>query len=226
MRTTAISGRSAAIVRSDSSPSTTSQPSPARALPPSCGISPPIEVRGVAAKPARQKAIIAGRRRLAVRAGDDDRAAQRDELGEQLRPRRPADASANAVETTTSQPSGAAGSGAITTSIAAPRERPGRASRPGPSRRPRPPRRARAARTREARAADADEPDPPPASGGKLRSAPPAISSAASGRASATHRARPSAARRAGSPSSERDELGHAAELGLRHDDGAAAASK
>ena len=33
--TTAISGRSAAIVRSDSSPSTTSQPEPARALPPS-----------------------------------------------------------------------------------------------------------------------------------------------------------------------------------------------
>ena len=57
--TTAIRGRSAATVRSDSSPSTTSQPSPVPALPPSCGTSPPISQAGSRPSRARQKAIIA-----------------------------------------------------------------------------------------------------------------------------------------------------------------------
>ena len=58
-RSTAISGRSAATERSDSSPSTTSQPSPARALPPSCGTSPPMRNAGSRPSRSRQNAIIA-----------------------------------------------------------------------------------------------------------------------------------------------------------------------
>ena len=84
--TTAILGRRRSIVRSDSSPSTTSQPEPARALPPSCGISPPIRNDGSRPSAVEDEGDHPGRRRLAVRAGDDDRVLQRNELGEKLGP--------------------------------------------------------------------------------------------------------------------------------------------
>ena len=82
--TTATFGRSAAIVRSDSSPSTTSQPSPVPAFPPSCGTSAPISQAGSRAEPLEAEGDHPARRRLAVRARDDDRVAQGHELGEQL----------------------------------------------------------------------------------------------------------------------------------------------
>ena len=87
--TTPISGRSCSSVRSDSSPSTTSHPSPAPALPPSCGNSPPTSQAGSSPSSTERIGDHRRRRRLPVRASDDDRAAQRDELGEELRPRRP-----------------------------------------------------------------------------------------------------------------------------------------
>ena len=51
---TAIRGRSSSSDRSDSSPSATSQPSPARAFPPSCGISPPIKKAGSSPRRSRR----------------------------------------------------------------------------------------------------------------------------------------------------------------------------
>src|SRR5919201_4047914 len=55
---TATRGWSSSSDRSDSSPSATSHPSPARALPPSWGISPPIRNAGSCPSRSRQKAII------------------------------------------------------------------------------------------------------------------------------------------------------------------------
>ena len=57
--TTAICGRSASTERSDSSPSTTSQPEPVPALPPSCGTTPPTIHAGSLAVSRRAYAIIA-----------------------------------------------------------------------------------------------------------------------------------------------------------------------
>ena len=85
--TTAIFGRRCEIVRSDSSPSTTSQPDP--------GAGVAAELRHLAADQERRvgSELVEDERdhrcsrRLAVRAGDHDRVLQRDQLGQQLRPR-------------------------------------------------------------------------------------------------------------------------------------------
>ena len=57
--TTATLGRSANAERSDSSPSTTSQPEPVPALPPSCGTTPPMIQAGSFPASRRANAIIA-----------------------------------------------------------------------------------------------------------------------------------------------------------------------
>ena len=70
LRSTAISGRRAPTERSDSSPSTTSQPDPARALPPSCSHVAPDEERSGRARAGR------GRRRSS-RSSSSSRARRR-----------------------------------------------------------------------------------------------------------------------------------------------------
>ena len=82
--TTATFGRSCSIVRSDSSPSTTSHPDPARALPPSCRDLAADQERRILAEPVEDESDHPGGRRLAVRTGDDDRVLQRHELGEKV----------------------------------------------------------------------------------------------------------------------------------------------
>ena len=108
--TTATRGRSAATDRSDSSPSTTSQPFPAPAL--------RAELRHLAADdPARVAPGLAQRerdhrrrRRLAVRARDDDRRRRARPARRGARRAAGPPRAGYAVETNTSQPSGASGS--------------------------------------------------------------------------------------------------------------------
>ena len=216
--TTATAGRSAATDRSDSSPSTTSQPSPAPGV--------RAELRHLAADdPARVAARLAQRerdhrrgRRLPVRAGDDDRRGRRDELGEQVgtRPARHARVRGRDEHL----PALRAPRAPATPAPRSPRHAPGRgtASRSGPSRRPPRPSRARAARrptarrrrSRRARCAY------PRAGASGISSS--AISSAASGFAAARI-ASPIAASRAPSASSSRTTAGNPRDLRLGHDD-------
>ena len=83
---TAISAGSEKTVRSDSSPSTTSHPSPAPAFAPSCGTGAPISQAGSRACLAQDEGDHRRDRSFPVRAGDDDRTPQTDELGQKLRP--------------------------------------------------------------------------------------------------------------------------------------------
>ena len=87
--TTAISGRSASIVRSDSSPSTTSQPLAGRRVAPELRDLAADQIGGIEPELREDEGDHPRRRRLPVRAGDDDRAPERDELGEELRARPP-----------------------------------------------------------------------------------------------------------------------------------------
>src|SRR3954463_10893839 len=114
----AISGRSSATDRSDSSPSTTSSPLPARALPPSWGISPPIRKAGSSPSRSRQNAIIP----LVVvfpcaPATTIERRSETSSATSSARGR-PATRPAYAVDTYDSHPSGGdGGSGEIVTAI-------------------------------------------------------------------------------------------------------------
>ena len=83
---TAIRGRSAPIERSDSSPSTTSHPSPTPALPPSCGTIPPMIHAGSWPGLLEDESDHRRGRRLAVGTADHDRRLRGDELREEVRP--------------------------------------------------------------------------------------------------------------------------------------------
>ena len=144
-------GRRSAIERSDSSPSTTSQPVARARVAAELRDDAADDPGRVAAELAQDERDHRRRRRLAVRAADDDRPAQRDELGEELRPRDvPRPGRVCAVETTTSKPAGGAGL-ATDVDVDARRAPRGRSCRARPSRGPRRPRRARSSRTRRAR---------------------------------------------------------------------------
>ena len=152
------------------------------ALPPSCGTTPMIQVG-----PARAREDEGDHRRgrrLPVRAADDDRAAQRDELGEEARGRGPEHAWA--VERTTS--SRPAAKGRRRRPHPRPRASPGRSSRARPSHTPRRPRHVRCRVGRKAGAADPDEVEATPRErrvghdrASARRTSSSAISSAASG---------------------------------------------
>ena len=112
--TTAISGRRRSTVRSDSSPSTTSQPSPAPALPPSCGISPPTSQAGSSPSSASTKAIIAVVVVLPCAPATTIERRERDELGEEVGARDvPGDAPGTRSRRRPPSPSGTTGSGAM-----------------------------------------------------------------------------------------------------------------
>src|SRR6266566_8673584 len=111
-------GRSSPIVRSDSSPSTTSHPSPVPAFPPSCGTSAPISQAGLRSSCSRQNAIMA----LVVVlpwAPATTIESRKDTSSASSSARLfPGTRSANAVDTNASQPSGGCGgSSEISTSI-------------------------------------------------------------------------------------------------------------
>ena len=89
---TAISGRRSAIDRSDSSPSTTSQPVPEAGVPAELRHDAADDPRGVGAELAEHERDHGRGRRLAVGASDHDRPPERDELGEELGPRASFDA--------------------------------------------------------------------------------------------------------------------------------------
>src|SRR5439155_3859072 len=113
-------GRSSPIVRSDSSPSTTSHPSPVPAFPPSCGTSAPISQAGLRSSCSRQNAIMA----LVVVlpwAPATTIESRKDTSSASSSARLfPGTRSANAVDTNASQPSGGCGaSSEISTSIPA-----------------------------------------------------------------------------------------------------------
>src|SRR5438552_387040 len=113
-------GRSAAIVRSDSSPSTTSQPSPVPALPPSCGTSAPMSQAGSRPRSSRQKAIIA--LVVVLPCAPATTIESRSDTSSPSSAARvfPRTRSTNAVDTNASQPSGGGGgSSEISTSIPA-----------------------------------------------------------------------------------------------------------
>ena len=191
--TTAIAGRSSSIVRSDSSPSTTSQPAP--------GARVAAELRDVAAdQPGRVAAEPRrGRRRSSpssssCRARRRPRSESRSETSSaSSSARRPARHAVRRtrVETNASQPSGGGGGSSAIVDVDS---RPRTCSRYGVRTRSQP-RDLGAPRAREqrvaahARAADADEPE---SASVKRRSSisSSAISSAASGRASLQHRGR------------------------------------
>ena len=80
----AISGRRSAIERSDSSPSTTSQPAPVPAFPPSCGTTPPTIHAGSWPSSRRTNAIIAAVVVFPCAPPTTIDAPERDELGEEL----------------------------------------------------------------------------------------------------------------------------------------------
>ena len=81
---TAICGASAPIERSDSSPSTTSQPAPDAGVAAELRHDAADDPRRVAARLLQDERDHRGRRRLAVRAADDDRGLRGDELGQEL----------------------------------------------------------------------------------------------------------------------------------------------
>ena len=217
---TAMSGRSDATVRSDSSPSRTNQPSPARALTPSCGISPPIANEGSSPSRSRTNAIIAAVVVFPCAPVTTIVVASADELGEELGPGRALHARIRRRDDRLvarrrdrrlvgrSRPHRRASGREVRRLLAVPARRPRRPSRARRARTPRAPRR-RCPRTRAS--------DPQAASASTSS----AITSAASGRASARI-ASPIAASR----SRVGEQLLHLApqvELLLGHDDGAAA---
>ena len=162
-----------------------------------------------------------GRRRLPVRAGDDDRAPQRDELGEEVGARRPGDGRVRARDDR--PPSPPARPARRRARPRRRRARAGTASRRGPSRRPRLPRRGRGTRTTRGRRRRCRRTRGayPRADASAISSS--AISSAACGRAIASIASRIEASRaRIGQQLV--DDAGHALELGLGDDDRAAAA--
>jgi hypothetical protein len=150
---TAISTSSASIERSDSSASTTSHSPAPVGVQPGRAQRAADEVAGSIAAAQQRVGDHRGRRRLAVRAGDRDRALQRAELGEQLGARAVAQAAlarggalgvvgATALESTTSTSSPAgtfAASWPTWTSTRAPQRRPAPGRRRGRSPRPRAP---------------------------------------------------------------------------------------
>ena len=123
-------------------------PPPRPALLPSCGTGAPISHAGSPPRLAEREGDHRRGRSLAVRAADDDRAPQLDELGEELRPPQ---ARARPGRPTRRPPPSRPGTDGLgrDLDLDALERRRGTASRPGPSRRPRPPRRARAARRPE-----------------------------------------------------------------------------
>ena len=188
---TAICGRRLPIDRSDSSPSTTSQPAPTPALPPSWGTMPPMIHDG--SRPVSRSTIRdhPRRRRLPVRATDDDRRVRRHELGEEA----PPEASLRSGACARSRRRLPTRAGAPARRRDRPRHRrasSGRSSRAASQPRTFAPQRARDVRVcGEPGAADADEVEPPPGerslvSAGQVGSAPPRSRSAACGRASAS----------------------------------------
>ena len=76
---------------------------------------------GIAAEPRKAVRDHPGRRRLAVRPRDDDRAPERDQLGQKLGAGRPG--KSYALETKTSQPAGGSGSAEIAMGMPAARTR-------------------------------------------------------------------------------------------------------
>src|SRR5262249_4135385 len=116
--TTAISAGRLKTERSDSSPSTTSQPSPAPAFAPSCGTGAPINHAGSRPDSRSTNAIIAAVVPLPCEpATTIDRRGPTSSARNSARDR-PATAG-YAAETTTSQPSGQTGSGASSTGTSA-----------------------------------------------------------------------------------------------------------
>src|SRR2546425_425988 len=151
--TTATRGRSASTERSDSSPSTTSQPSPAPAFAPSCGTSPPTIQLGSRPVWRSAKAIIAAvvvfpcAPATTIDGRSETSSASNSARG-------PPGTSGYALETKISHPSGTWGSGETRTSIPAART----AARYGVSFRSQPPTSAPHAR---ASSPYAESPAPP-----------------------------------------------------------------
>src|SRR5712691_10046500 len=111
-------GRSWAIVRSDSSPSTTSHPSPVPAFPPSCGTSAPISQAGSRPSSLSEKAIMA--LVVVLPCAPATTIESRSETSSASSSARgfPGTRPTNAVEANASQPSGSCdGSSEISTSI-------------------------------------------------------------------------------------------------------------
>ena len=216
--TTAIAGRSNAIVRSDSSPSDDQPAAPRPCVSTELRDCAADEKRRIETEPFEHERDHRGRRRLAVRAGDDDRALQRDELGEELGASPPRHA-AGERGGDDDLPAVAArlGSGEISTSIPPPDAREVRRVDAVPAADLGAPRARQERVAREAGAADADEPEPPTGERPQARSAP-----------RRSRRPRAASPRRriasriassfASSSSSSRDERAGAAELVVRHE--------
>ena len=114
--TTPISGRSSSIVRSDSSPSTTSQPSPVPAFPPSCGTSAPITKAG--SRPSSRSANAISAVVVDLPCVPPTTIERRSETSSARNSARLRPATVGyALETTLSHPSRSSGSGETTTSI-------------------------------------------------------------------------------------------------------------
>ena len=167
---TAIVAGRPKTVRSDSSPSTTSQPSPAPAFAPSCGTGAPISQAGSLPVSRRTNAIIAATVPLpCVPATTIERrsATSSARNSARVRPVTPG----YALETTTSQPSGTTGSAAISTRTPSSPSRYGVRTRVPAADLGTP--RLREPRVgRQPGAADADEPEPPSVKRLQGRSAP------------------------------------------------------
>ena len=153
-------------MRSDSSPSTTSQPSPAPAFAAELRHRRRRSASRVAARLVQDVRDHRGRRALAVRPRDDDRVAAARRARQEVRPRASPRTPWYAAETTASHPSGTTGSGADLDAHAAERREVRRLDAVPAADLGAP--RARELRVRrEARAADADEPEPPAVERGK-----------------------------------------------------------